>query len=31
MLVNKAMISFEEKAKEATTILNKLMPTRFKV
>jgi hypothetical protein len=31
MLVNKAIISFKEKAKEAIIILNKPMPIRFKV
>jgi hypothetical protein len=31
MLVNKAIISFKKKAKEATTIFNKLMFIRFKV
>jgi hypothetical protein len=30
MLVNKAMIGFEKKAKEVITILNKPMFTRFK-
>jgi hypothetical protein len=30
-LVNKAMIGFEGRTKEATTILNKLTPTGFKV
>jgi hypothetical protein len=31
MSVDKAMIGFKEKAKEATTIPNKPTPTRFKV
>jgi hypothetical protein len=31
MLVDKVMISFERKAKKATTIPNKPMLTRFKV
>jgi hypothetical protein len=31
MLVNKAIIGFEEKAKEVITILNKPTFTRFKV
>jgi hypothetical protein len=31
MLVNKAIIGFEGKAKKAITILNKPTPTRFKV
>jgi hypothetical protein len=31
MLINKAMIGFEENAKEAITIPNKPTPTGFKV